>query len=150
MTRKAKSPALKAMYSVNDLARLMGCTRWQVIHFIETNGIPTMRYGKRGKLWVMLSHIAMTFPDLFNSIELIHMLGRQRKREETENAIYEGKGPMLPPSNGSVGKLPNGLYRARVQDGPLGGRQEVNLGNYPSELEAWEAIQRYRAKRETE
>lgn len=42
------------------------------------------------------------------------------------------------------------MYRARLQDGPVGNRREVNLGNYPTEQEARAAIESYRAKRENQ
>lgn len=138
--RKAK---LKVMYGINELAELSGMTRHQVVHLIEANGIPTVRYGERGKVWVMLSRIALTWPDLFESLTLMAAMHRERRREENGRRASMGESEDTPPpSLGSVW-IADGRWRARVQDGPEGSRAAVSLGSYDSKEAAQAAIHDY-------
>lgn len=69
---------LRAYYTVPELAKLMGRTRWQVRRLLDANDVRTHRIGRA--IVVSVEAIRCAFPDIWEGVILrvsVQNVGRQ-------------------------------------------------------------------------
>lgn len=64
------SAALKAAYSMTELADMAGLSKKQMTRKLRNAQVRTYQSVERGKRWVVLSSFAEAYPDLWDSIIL--------------------------------------------------------------------------------
>jgi hypothetical protein len=62
--------ALKAAYSLTELAGMAGLSRKQMRRKLENAQVRTYQSTERGKRWVVLASFAEAYPELWDSIIL--------------------------------------------------------------------------------
>lgn len=58
--------AMKAVFSVPELGRLAGISRWRMVRLLDANGVRVSREGRRR--YVLLVDLQRAMPDLWTSI----------------------------------------------------------------------------------
>lgn len=63
----ADAPRLKVAYTIPELAKMAGISRWKMARLLEANGVKLHKAGAK-KRTVLLSQIRQCFPDLWDSL----------------------------------------------------------------------------------
>lgn len=74
-----KRPGLEpqVVYTVGDLARLLGWTRFRVARLLRRKGVQTVNFGERSASLVPLVAFRAAFPEVWDSIVVKHSMPRK-------------------------------------------------------------------------